>query len=41
VVDARGNWWGDAAGAPTGGGNSVSAGVNAANAASAPFGLGY
>lgn len=41
VADARGNWWGDAAGAPTAGGNAVSAGVNAENASPAPIVVGY
>lgn len=40
-IDARGNWWGDPAGAPTAGGNAVTAGVDAANPAAAPFVLGY
>lgn len=41
TVDARGNWWGDPAGAPTAGGNAVSAGVDADNPAVEPFVLGY
>jgi hypothetical protein len=38
---ARGNWWGDPAGAPTAGGNAVSAGVDASSPAPAAFELGY
>ena len=41
VADARGNWWGDASGAPTAGGNAVSAGVNAGSPAAVPFALAY
>lgn len=41
AVDARGNWWGDPAGAPTAGGNAVSAGVDAGQPAAEPFVLGY
>lgn len=40
-MDARGNWWGDPAGAPTAGGNAVTAGVDAGAPAAAPFVLGY
>ena len=41
VADARSNWWGDASGAPTAGGNAVSAGVNAGSPAAVPFALAY